>query len=359
MEILLRFVPTNPLRLTASRILLTHVAYYTRLAEVGKLEAPKTSGKYETGQLILHKVFGYRGVILFPWLARVYDRDATNKKDSTEASGTTDNSRDTHSNVGKEVKGRTHTFYQVLIDTRDAPYITVQTHIDMRPEWKKKRAQTEAVTFLGNQESSRSLYAIPGLDYVAHDDIIPYTSVERVPLQHELFDKFLMHNPDKDPPFIAQETLRAWQKKNHPWLELSDVHRETTEGVRVTVIPFYMGSRESQNSAVYWWRYCIRLENLGSQAVQLRERHWRIFSLSGTLETVRGRGVVGQEPLLARHSPAFQYSSHVSLQAPSGHMWGTFRMEREDGYTFDCRIPPFSLESKPDEGAPVAPSAAA
>lgn len=60
-----------------------------------------------------------------------------------------------------------------------------------------QRAQTEAVTFLGNQESSRSLYAIPGLDYVAHDDIIPYTSVERVPLQHELFDKFLMHNADK------------------------------------------------------------------------------------------------------------------------------------------------------------------
>lgn len=60
-----------------------------------------------------------------------------------------------------------------------------------------------------------------------------------------------------DPPFIAQETLRAWQKKNHPWLELSDVHRETTEGVRVTVIPFYMGSRESQNSAVYWVRFTM------------------------------------------------------------------------------------------------------
>ena len=69
------------------------------------------------------------------------------------------------------------------------------------------------------------------------------------------------------------------------------------------------------------WRYCIRLENLGELAVQLRERHWRIFSLSGTLETVRGRGVVGQEPLLSAQQPAFQYSSHVSLQAPSGHMW--------------------------------------
>ena len=42
------------------------------------------------------------------------------------------------------------------------------------------------------------------------------------------------------------------------------------------------------------WRYCIRLENLGEETVQLRERHWRIFSLSGTLETVRGRGIIGK-----------------------------------------------------------------
>ncbi|CAH1118628.1 unnamed protein product [Phaedon cochleariae] len=304
---------------------------YARLAEVGRLETPKVSGRYETGQLILHRVFGYRGVVLFPWLARVYDRDLPNRRDGDEEPA---------SGVGKEVRGRTHTFYQVLIDQRDCPYI---------------RAQTEAVTFLGNQESSRSLYAIPGLDYVAHEDIIPYVSAEKAPLNHELFDKFLAHNPKGDPPFSAQETLKAWQNKNHPWLELSDVHKETTENIRVTVIPFYMGCRESHSSSVYWWRYCIRLENLGSLSVQLRERHWRIFSLSGTLETVRGRGVVGQEPALTRTLPAFQYSSHVSLQAPSGHMWGTFRMEREDGYTFDCRIPPFSLESKPDSGAEASP----
>lgn len=54
---------------------------FSRLAEVGKLETPKLQGKYETGQLILHRVFGYRGVILFPWLAKVYDRDISNKKD--------------------------------------------------------------------------------------------------------------------------------------------------------------------------------------------------------------------------------------------------------------------------------------
>lgn len=30
---------------------------------------------------------------------------------------------------------------------------------------------------------------------------------------------------------------------------------------------------------------------------------------------------MSQEPVLSKEQPAFQYSSHVSLQAPSGHMW--------------------------------------
>ncbi|XP_073841260.1 DNA polymerase delta interacting protein 2 [Musca autumnalis] len=358
-------------------------ASQTRLAEVGRLEPAKVDSKYETGQLFLHKIFGYRGVVLFPWKARVYDRDlhnpnkqkpaaaaapasgqstnvaaasanvvrekveSTTKEESSNQTKSPSSSSDTQatsSTVGdsssesstKEVKGKVQTFYQVLIDSRDCPYI---------------RAQTEAVTFLGNQDSNRSLYAIPGLDYVSHDDIMPYSTTEKTPLQHELFEKFLGYAPDKDPPFEAKDTLRTWQEKNHPWLELSDVHKETTENIRVTVIPFYMGCRETPASSVYWWRYSIRLENLGMMTVQLRERHWRIFSLSGTLETVRGRGVVGQEPILSPRLPAFQYSSHVSLQAPSGHMWGTFRLEREDGHMFDCKIPPFSLESKPEEPA--------
>lgn len=223
-----------------------------RLAEVGKL-LPKAQNQYETGQLFLHRVFGYRGIILFPWyesqpvssfiyyvalfffvvnfrLARVYNRDVPN------TSKTAESTVDANNPPSREVQRKTHTFYQVLIDQRDCPYI---------------RAQTEAVTFLGNQDSSRSLYAIPGLDYVAHEDILPYSSMERAPIQHELFDKFLMHNPDKE-TFEPQDTLRAWQQKNHPWLELSDVHKETTEGIRVTVIPFYMGCRETPASSVYW-----------------------------------------------------------------------------------------------------------
>lgn len=117
---------------------------------------------------------------------------------------------------------------------------------------------------------------------MSHEDILPYNSTDQVPIQHELFERFLMFNPSKGiqkllgfpsskgsgsllckcclitlvfflpcvfvlpvPPFVPRDTLRAWQEKNHPWLELSDVHRETTENIRVTVIPFYMGMRVS------------------------------------------------------------------------------------------------------------------
>ena len=109
--------------------------------------------------MFLHKVFGYRGVVLFPWLARVYDRDLPSKS----SANTREKLLDTENNLGamgKEVKGkfagnpgegltekifcvvgRTHTYYQVLIDGRDSPYIT-------------HRAQTESVTFLGNHSEN-------------------------------------------------------------------------------------------------------------------------------------------------------------------------------------------------------------
>uniref|UniRef100_A0A2K5BVA7 ApaG domain-containing protein n=1 Tax=Aotus nancymaae TaxID=37293 RepID=A0A2K5BVA7_AOTNA len=284
------------------------------LETVGVFEVPKQNGKHETG------VFGYRGVVLFPWLATLYDQDV--------ASAAPEKAENPAGHGSKEVKGKTHTYYQVLIDACDCPHIS-------------QRSQTEAVTFLANHDDSRALYAIPGLDYVSHEDILPYTSTDLVPIQHELFERFLLYDQTKAPRSVARETLRR-----------CDVHQETTENICVTVTPLYMGMREAQNSHLHWLLYCIHLENLDSDVVQLREWHWRIFSLSCTLETVQGRGVVGREQVSSKEQPAFQYSSHVSLQASSGHIWGTFRFERPDGSHFDVWIPPFSLESNKDGKTP-------
>ncbi|XP_066921161.1 polymerase delta-interacting protein 2-like isoform X2 [Clytia hemisphaerica] len=304
----------------------------TMLAEVGRFETPKVQGKYEAGQLFLHRVFGYRGVILYPWIAKFYDLDSiTDGKDKPILEETPQNEKKNTKETA--MKPSSSTYYQVLIDERDYPHI---------------RAQSEAVTFLGNPEDT-TLYAVPGLDYVNHTDILPYISSSEQPIEHDLFKKFLLPNQDQVPAFTASPSLRTWHQKNHKWLELSEVIRETTDNIRVTAIPFYMGSRMVHGAKSYWWRYSIRLENMGMESVQLKERHWRIFCLSGVLDSVKGRGVVGQEPVLSTRQPAFQYSSHVTLPSPSGHMWGTYRLERPDGRVFDVRIPSFPLESKEDD----------
>ena len=99
---------------------------------VGKLGSVKLEGKYSTGQMFLHKVFGYRGVVLIPWLANIYDRDTALK---------IPNNIDTDKPSFNTPPGRTSNYYQVLIDGRDSPHVA-------------QRAQTEAVTFLGNHDDN-------------------------------------------------------------------------------------------------------------------------------------------------------------------------------------------------------------
>lgn len=94
-------------------------------------------------QLFLHSVFGYRGIVLFPWHARLYDRDITPPMSDRWASlsrlqqtlvfglnhvtmkclSCCSKREPPGAHGSKEVKGKTHTYYQVLIDTRDCPHI--------------------------------------------------------------------------------------------------------------------------------------------------------------------------------------------------------------------------------------------
>lgn len=128
----------------------------------------KSQEKYETGQFFLHRVFGYRGVILFPWRAKVYDRNSyVPKTDSTDQSAQSstptadadatvnapetaqtdaeDDGNSTNKTIekadampgnstdddtmrprrvgSKEITVNVQTYYQVLIDSRDCPHV--------------------------------------------------------------------------------------------------------------------------------------------------------------------------------------------------------------------------------------------
>ena len=90
--------------------------------------------------------------------------------------------------------------------------------------------------------------------------------------------------------------------------------------------------------------YTITISNEGRAPAHLRTRHWIITDGRGTVEEVKGDGVVGEQPRLAP-GQTFQYTSGCVLTTPIGTMQGTYRMWRDDGSYFDAQIAAFSLAS--------------
>ena len=122
------------------------------------------------------------------------------------------------------------------------------------------------------------------------------------------------------------------------------MYSETTKSIRVTVVPAFLDEHSSPEDDKYVWAYEVRIENLGEETVQLINRYWSITNSLGQTETVRGPGVVGEQPIL-KPGEYFEYTSGAPLSTPSGLMVGTYQMEDNDGKVFDVSIPAFSLDS--------------
>jgi ApaG protein len=127
------------------------------------------------------------------------------------------------------------------------------------------------------------------------------------------------------------------------------MYSETTRAIKITVRPFYLEQHSSPDDNRYVWAYHVRIENVGAETVQLRNRHWRITDSLGRLQEVRGPGVVGEQPMLAP-GKSFEYTSSCPLQTPSGFMVGDYEMETGSGERFLARVPAFSLDIPPQVG---------
>jgi ApaG protein len=120
------------------------------------------------------------------------------------------------------------------------------------------------------------------------------------------------------------------------------VSTAVTQGIRVTVRTEYLAHRSSPDDRRFVFTYTVKISNEGGQRVRLRSRHWIITDGRGRIEEVRGPGVVGEEPLLDP-GESFQYTSGCVLETPQGTMHGSYRMQRDDGSSFDAEISPFVL----------------
>lgn len=122
------------------------------------------------------------------------------------------------------------------------------------------------------------------------------------------------------------------------------MYSETTRSIKITVRPFYLEQHSSPADSQYVWAYHVRIENLGAETVQLRNRHWQITDAVGRQQEVRGPGVVGEQPVLAP-GQSFEYTSSCPLPTSSGFMVGDYEMETKDGENFLVQVPAFSLDT--------------
>jgi ApaG protein len=122
------------------------------------------------------------------------------------------------------------------------------------------------------------------------------------------------------------------------------MYEAVTRGIRVRVTPQYREEESSPREERYVWAYTVDIRNEGSEPVQLRWRHWRITDASGRTEEVRGRGVVGQMPVV-EPGGSFRYTSSCPLPTPSGIMVGSYYMTTGSGESIEVAVPAFSLDS--------------
>jgi ApaG protein len=117
-----------------------------------------------------------------------------------------------------------------------------------------------------------------------------------------------------------------------------------TRGILVTVKSEYIPERSSLSSKEFAFAYTVHIENQGEAAAQLRSRHWIITDATGTVQEVRGEGVVGAQPLL-HPGEQFEYTSWCVIATPNGSMRGSYQMVRPgpDGEQFDAEIAAFRL----------------
>ncbi|MEX2641936.1 MAG: Co2+/Mg2+ efflux protein ApaG [Acetobacterales bacterium] len=126
------------------------------------------------------------------------------------------------------------------------------------------------------------------------------------------------------------------------------MYTATTKDISVSVEPTYLADQSSPDDNHFVWAYRVRIENAGSETVQLKTRYWRITDSLGRVQEVRGSGVVGEQPVLSP-GQAFEYTSGTPLPTPSGIMVGTYQVETRQGTRFDVEIPAFSLDSPHQE----------
>ena len=113
--------------------------------------------------------------------------------------------------------------------------------------------------------------------------------------------------------------------------------------VKILVEPTYLEDHSDPSENSYLWAYTVKIKNNSTDTIKLVSRHWKIFDSNGSFREVKGKGVVGEQPII-QPGDEFEYTSGTPLKTSSGLMHGSYQMEDFNGESFEVSIPPFSLD---------------
>lgn len=116
----------------------------------------------------------------------------------------------------------------------------------------------------------------------------------------------------------------------------------TNLSLQIAVKVHFVEEQSNPDNRQYTFAYTITIRNDGLVPAQLIGRHWLITDGDGSIQEVRGLGVVGQQPLL-KPGELFEYTSWATLPTPVGSMKGSYFCMSEDAQFFEAPIPEFAL----------------
>lgn len=116
----------------------------------------------------------------------------------------------------------------------------------------------------------------------------------------------------------------------------------TQTGIDISVKTSYLQQQSDPQKKTYAFSYTITIRNNREEPVRILSRHWIITDQHNHVEEVKGKGVVGQQPLIQPGS-SFEYSSGTVIASEVGDMHGSYTMETSSGEVFEAPIPLFVL----------------
>ncbi len=116
-----------------------------------------------------------------------------------------------------------------------------------------------------------------------------------------------------------------------------------TQGIKISVQAKFQAEYSKPVLNQFVFSYHITIENQSQQTVQLLERHWLITDSLGKIREVKGKGIIGLQPVL-EPGDVHTYDSWCPLVTPMGHMEGYYLMhDSVTNENFKALVPRFQL----------------